>query len=705
MIKILFVKRALFLIFLVMSCPRPGIEKIPAPYYLREAELHYQDKPLYAYALLKDSVMSHDHMKERALILSRIYIDQREYERAAAVLDSVLWQVDLTPYERDIILQKNKRWAMVIETTQDSLLRGIAYYNLGEYEKAIEILSRPLKPDDYRLIYLAKAYQALNLFENAFGVITSIDSVNSYLHDDFQDMLFDLFLEIEDMAMVQKGLSKLDKPALREFISLKIYEKQGNEKDKIQTAWKLITDYPESAGALYATSLVKPKTKSQHKSFGIVYYHHGSADKALDHFSKTAGDNAVNYYTGRIYYNRGSQSLSLKYLGQSNWSAAYYYRGRVFEQLGQYAKAIRVYDSLQIINKKSSYAKRALKRKAFLYEDIGDTLRAVETFLVINEENTRFRAAMQLFKIGALAKADSILRISTEPEFVYWRIRVRERLDQSVEDLKTYLAQQHPLSYYNLVRNGSNLVFDTLPLDKWMRIFNDSTTSFSRTDSLHIENAVRYFKLNEMGFGMKELDMVEDKSPHDLLYLSRLCAQYGADRYSILFSLRVKKAAQLKNIMVWPYELYKLMYPIRYTFTIMDQHIDLGLCLAMIWQESLFDPDAVSSANARGIMQIIPPTAKAIARDLQVETYSLHNPSISIRFGCFYFNNLLREFNSTPLSLAGYNAGPVRVKQWIKQDPNYEMDVFIDLIPYNETRNYIKLILARKKIYSELIKG
>ena len=253
----------------------------------------------------------------------------------------------------------------------------------------------------------------------------------------------------------------------------------------------MITKYPSSAGALYATGLVKPKTKSQQKSFGIVYYHHGSKDKALEHFAKTTADNAVNYYTGRIYYKRGSHSLSLKYLARSNWSAAYYYRGRIYEKLGQYKRAIAVYDSLQTINRKSDYAKRALKRKAFLYEDIGDTLQAVQTFLAINDRNTRFRAAMQLFKIGALTKADSILRITAEPEFIYWRIRIKERLNQSTDDLKGYLAAEHPLSYYNLVRNGNDLIFDTLSLDKWMRIFEDSTTSFSRTDSQHIANAVR----------------------------------------------------------------------------------------------------------------------------------------------------------------------------------------------------------------------
>lgn len=705
MIKLLFVKWSLLLIVFVMSCPRPGIIKIPAPDYLKEAKSHYQENPLYAHALLKDSVISLEHMQEKALILSRIYIDQREYERAAEILDSVAWAVKLTPYENDIILLKTKRWAKLAQTTQDSLLQGIAYYQLSENERAIAILTKPFKPDDYRLMYLAKAYHKLDNFENAFGVLTSIDSISPYLLNDFQNILFKLFLNIEDIRTVQKELPKLDKPSLQEFVMLKIHEKQNDMQNKHKTAWSLITKYPASGGALYATDLVKPKTKSQHKSFGIVFYHHQRYDKALEHFAKAITDNATNYYTGRIYYNRGNYSLSLKYLGRSNWSAAYYYRGRIYENLSKYKRAIAVYDSLQTINKNSNYAKRALKRKAFLYEDIGDTLSAVKTFLAINDKNTRLRAAMQLYKMGELVKADSILKTSTEPEFVYWRIRIKERLDQSTQDLKTYLADAHPLSYYNLVRNGSNLIFDTLSLDEWMHNFEDSITSFTYEDSQHIATAVRYFKLNEMTYGMKELDMIEEKSPRDLLHLSRLCAQYGADRYSILFSLRVKKAAKLKNIMKWPYELYKLMYPVRYTFTIMDQHIDLGLCLAMIWQESLFDPDAVSSANAKGIMQIIPPTAEAIAKDLQVEDYSLHDPSISIRFGCYYFNNLLKDFNSVPLSLAGYNAGPVRVKRWVNQDPNYEMDVFIDLIPFNETRNYVKLILSRKKIYSRLLKG
>lgn len=696
-------KRIFFVIFLIISCPRPGLNKVSEPDFLKEALRNYKNNPIYAYNLLNDSVTNMKYMYERSKILTKIYIDQREHERAAALLDSINWSVDLTQYETNIILLKTKRWDMLVERTTDDLLKGIAYYHLNEYTQAIEFLSKPVQPEDYRVIYLAKVYQNLNDFENALEMLITIDTVSTYLYSNYQELLFNIFLNFEDFSMVQKEVKKLKEPHLKEYILLKIYESRKDKKNIKKTAWKLVKKYPESEGAFYSLHLIKPKTKSDRKSLGKVYYYHGDYSNAIKHFKKSTSDNAVNYYMGRIYYSRKNYSESLKYFSRSDWSAAYYYRGRIYENLDIFSKAIAVYDSLYTFYKDSKYAKRGYKRKAFLLEDIGDTLKAVETFLKINEKNTKFRAAMQLFRIGELVKADSILKVSTDPEFLYWRIRIKDRLGQSTEDLRNHLADMFPLSYYNLVRNRNDLVFDTLALDEWMGNFADSITSFSNSDSQHIAKAIRYFKLNEMNFGMKELDMVEDKSPQDLLHLSRLCAQYGADRYSILFSLRVKKAAKNKNIMEWPHELFKLMYPVRYTFTIMDQHTDLGLCLAMIWQESLFDPEALSPANARGLMQIIPPTARAIASDLKVQSYSLNDPSVSIRFGCYYFLKLLNDFNSVPLSLAGYNAGPVRAKKWIKQDPNYEIDEFIELIPYNETRNYVKSILNRRIIYKKLL--
>jgi soluble lytic murein transglycosylase len=104
-------------------------------------------------------------------------------------------------------------------------------------------------------------------------------------------------------------------------------------------------------------------------------------------------------------------------------------------------------------------------------------------------------------------------------------------------------------------------------------------------------------------------------------------------------------------------------------------------------------------------MQIIPTTGKAISSDLNIAEYSLHEPSISIKFGSYYFKNRVADFNSIPLALAAYNAGPVRVRKWVEKNPNAEMDEFIELIPYDETRDYVKYVLARQVIYAILLEG
>jgi soluble lytic murein transglycosylase len=190
-----------------------------------------------------------------------------------------------------------------------------------------------------------------------------------------------------------------------------------------------------------------------------------------------------------------------------------------------------------------------------------------------------------------------------------------------------------------------------------------------------------------------------------LIYLSKLCAELGADEQSIRYCLAVKSHAEDRNIYTLPRELLKLQYPVRYAITIADNYSDLSLALAMIWQESLFNPHAVSPANAKGLMQIIPSTARTIARELGIEEYSYANPGSSIKFGLYYLGKMMQEFSSVPLSLAAYNAGPVRVRRWIANDPNSEIDTFIELIPYDETREYVKLILARQQIYRFLMRG
>jgi len=113
-------------------------------------------------------------------------------------------------------------------------------------------------------------------------------------------------------------------------------------------------------------------------------------------------------------------------------------------------------------------------------------------------------------------------------------------------------------------------------------------------------------------------------------------------------------------------------------------------------QESLFRKDAVSRADARGLMQMKPATAAAVARRWRLpppHDDALFDPSIAVPLGADYLRELLDRYGGQlDLGLAAYNAGPVPVARWLPPKP-MDADVWIENIPYNETRAYVQHIL------------
>ena len=139
-----------------------------------------------------------------------------------------------------------------------------------------------------------------------------------------------------------------------------------------------------------------------------------------------------------------------------------------------------------------------------------------------------------------------------------------------------------------------------------------------------------------------------------------------------------------------------------------------ALLLAVIRQESAFDPEAVSHAGARGLMQLMPGTAKTTAQELKVK-YSRSNlttdPDYNIKLGSAHLAHLLDQFNgSYVLALGAYNAGAPRVRQWLAAhgDPrSAEIDVinWIEMIPLAETRNFVQRVLEALRIYRQRLDG
>lgn len=127
------------------------------------------------------------------------------------------------------------------------------------------------------------------------------------------------------------------------------------------------------------------------------------------------------------------------------------------------------------------------------------------------------------------------------------------------------------------------------------------------------------------------------------------------------------------------------------------QGLDPWLLMALSRRESAFNPGARSSAGARGLMQLMPGTARLVARDLGMvapTTKQLYQPALNIRLGSTYLADLLKRYQGNRiLALAAYNAGPHRVDRWLADTP-VDHDVFIESIPFHETREYVQAVLA-----------
>jgi soluble lytic murein transglycosylase len=152
---------------------------------------------------------------------------------------------------------------------------------------------------------------------------------------------------------------------------------------------------------------------------------------------------------------------------------------------------------------------------------------------------------------------------------------------------------------------------------------------------------------------------------------------------------------------------FALRYMTPYKDALMDAAQQSGLDEALVFglarQESRFRADVVSSAGAVGLMQLMPPTAKWVAKQLGKTDYrpsQIGDVAINAKFGAYYFKYWLDRFdNLSLLAIAGYNAGPGRAQAW-RSARSIEGAIYAETIPFNETRDYVKKVLANAIHYS-----
>jgi soluble lytic murein transglycosylase len=157
---------------------------------------------------------------------------------------------------------------------------------------------------------------------------------------------------------------------------------------------------------------------------------------------------------------------------------------------------------------------------------------------------------------------------------------------------------------------------------------------------------------------------------------------------------------------------YALLYPQPYDREVRSAakltDIDPDLIYGVMRQESLYRADAVSSAGAYGLLQLIPATARSTAQRWKRPRPSpgdLLTPSVSVTLGAGQLRMLLDRFGGqTAVALAGYNAGPNAAARWLPAE-SIDPDIWIENIPYNETRSYVQRVLWHSIVFAWLRSG
>jgi soluble lytic murein transglycosylase len=311
---------------------------------------------------------------------------------------------------------------------------------------------------------------------------------------------------------------------------------------------------------------------------------------------------------------------------------------------------------------------------------------------------------------------------SEVPAALYWRARLAEEENDYAMARAFYqkLSLRYPNYYYGeLARQrlvqlkhadppAHYAILDRVPpLDASDKISADPVPS----DNLRVEKAELLANGALLDLAARELHAAaqEEKghwAPAELARLYQEAGRYDAAIETLKRAAPNYFAVDLPSL---PRSYWEGLFPKPFwtdlrTFS-SENGLDPYLVAALIRQESAFNPNAVSRANAVGLMQLLPKVGKGVAKQEKLRhftTQELFQPKINLQLGTKYFRSMVDRFGSFEYALAAYNAGVDRVQDWSKQGTYRDPQEFVESIPFTETREYVQNIMRNVNVYRQL---
>jgi hypothetical protein len=324
-------------------------------------------------------------------------------------------------------------------------------------------------------------------------------------------------------------------------------------------------------------------------------------------------------------------------------------------------------------------------------------------------ETTHFRQALLRHLNGKEELARQSIRkaalsegSSEKSRVLYWAGLLEKNLKRR-QKAWSELITQYPLSFHSLE------VWDHMGVDPYEIFSNRPALSLERKtlgESDEVEASLRWLEMLYMQGQVEAAQKLsrwitsyyrEQMQSSTLLYISSLKSTQGTPLNTITFLTRTIS----ENPVILNQQTLKMLFPKPFfeTFDRASPNTDTFLILAVARQESGFNPRARSNKNAQGLLQILPSTARVLTGKRK---NNLYEAETNAHIGVKYLSQLISKLGSVELALAGYNAGPGRVPEWKERFPTDDPLLFLDLIPFKETRNYISSILRNNYWYERL---
>lgn len=278
-----------------------------------------------------------------------------------------------------------------------------------------------------------------------------------------------------------------------------------------------------------------------------------------------------------------------------------------------------------------------------------------------------------------------------DDKYTYWQARALEKSGKDASELYARLSGEGYYPFMASLRSGVKLKPELVAHER-----QAPSSDLSRIDLLI-----------DLGLTKEAAMELSTFHAHPINHEDILAVAYRMQTVS-----KYREAMQLMLKLPENKRQDDILYPLAYWETVKgiasEYKLDPFLVLSLIREESRFDSEALSPVGAMGLMQLMPETARRTARKARIrldDETSIYEVEVNIQLGTHYLNKLLREFKSVPASLAAYNAGETRVRRWLRNGNYDEADEFIEDIPFNETRNYVKRIMRSFYMYKTCLQS